>query len=126
MILSVKRKKFSGALAMKFLFGKGGGVGVKKGDEVGGDFGANFADVFFGRVFVDFKFCQRDVVVQGDDRAVAGILILNGGQFVERLFGTRQIEDPDVEKKFGAWSGAAQESAANAILRIDFGEDAAN
>lgn len=111
---------------MKFLVGKSSGVGTKKGGEVGDDFGANFADVFFGRVFVDFKFCQRDVVVQGDDRAVAGILILNGGQFVERLLGARQIEDPDVEKEFGAWSGAAQESAANAILRISFGEDAAN
>ena len=106
--------------------GKAGGIGGKKSGEVGDDFGANFADLVFRGIFIDFKFCEWNVVVEGDNRTVASILILHRSGLIERLAGTREICDADVQNKFGTGRGAAEKSAARVILRIGFGKDAAD
>src|SRR5258705_9601681 len=85
------------------------GIGGQKAPQTGGNLGADFAHVFFGRILVEFVLCKGDIAIEGDDGAQLVVTRLLRGQLVERLVGAGQIEDADVEKKPGVRRTSTQE-----------------
>src|SRR5258708_14137117 len=83
------------------LLEKGAGIGGQKALQTGGNLGADFAHIFFGRILVEFVLGKGDVAIEGDDGPQLVATRLLRCQLVERLVGAGQIEDADVEEKLG-------------------------
>jgi len=96
--------------------GESAGICGQDFRQTGGNLGADLADIFLGWILVEFVSGQGNVIVEGDDRPelVAARLFLR--KLVERLIGTRQIKDANVEKKFRIYGSSTQQRAADAIF----------
>lgn len=108
------------------LLGKGVGIGAQERRQAGDNLRANFSDIFLGRVFVELVLRQGDVGVEGDDRPELAAARLFGRQLIERLSGTRQIENANIQEKTGVAGSASPKRTADTIFRIRFRKDAAD
>ena len=87
--------------------GKSVVIGGQKCRQTGGNLRADFADIFFAWVLVEFVLRQGDVGVERDDRPVLAARRLLRGGLIKRLVGPSQIENTYVEKKPGVAGSAS-------------------
>src|SRR5258708_28876168 len=83
------------------LLGKGAGIGGQKALQTGGNLGADFAHVFFGRILIEFVLGKGDIAIEGGDGPPLVVTRLLPGQLVERLVGAGRFEKAEVRKKIG-------------------------
>src|SRR5258708_33823279 len=87
------------------------GIGGQKALQTGGNLGADFAHIFFGRILVEFVLGKGDVAIEGDDGPQLVAIRLLRGELEERLVGACPIEDAGVEKNLAVRIPAAQARA---------------